>query len=178
MNTYYTEIQKCQAKQNREIYFNQGKELAKRNDPLHIKGCMLYWAEGTKSRNSFGFSNCEVEIHRLMISFLKQTFPKHFHKLKVRVNFYPSKTNTYESVQHFWCNQLGIERHQFNKHTDRSKYYASPKINKYPNGILSLGLNSTEIVQHIYGAINEYIGTNLYNVDSFQKNKKTSNRNV
>jgi hypothetical protein len=169
MNTYYTEIQKCQAKQNREIYFNRGRTQAKQNDPLHIKGCMLYWAEGTKSRNTFGFSNCEVETHKLMVSFLKRFFGDHFHKLKVRVNFYPSKTNSYESVQKFWCDQLGIELHQFNKYTDRSKYYTAPKVNKYPNGILLLRLGSNQVVQHIFGAINEYVGSDLYNVDSFRK---------
>ncbi|MGH3132336.1 MAG: hypothetical protein ACRDNY_01085, partial [Gaiellaceae bacterium] len=36
----------------RQPFQEEGRILARRGDPLHVAGCMLYWAEGSKSRNA------------------------------------------------------------------------------------------------------------------------------
>lgn len=38
--------------ERRRGYQEEGRERARSGDPLHLAGCMLYWAEGAKSRNS------------------------------------------------------------------------------------------------------------------------------
>src|SRR5687768_10778332 len=35
----------------RRAFQEHGRALARRGDPLHAIGCMLYWAEGDKRRN-------------------------------------------------------------------------------------------------------------------------------
>lgn len=34
---------------------DEGRRKAREGDPLHIAGCMLHWAEGSKGRNIFSF---------------------------------------------------------------------------------------------------------------------------
>ena len=162
MKTYYTTHQKEQASLTRQSYINSGKSQASKNEPLHTKACILYWAEGTKNRNTFGFTNCDAETHKLMVAFLRHYFPDQSKKLKARINFYPSASNTYENVKDYWMKELTLSAENFYNPTDRSKYYKQPKINKYPNGILQLQLGSTEIVHHILGGINHYIGKDIY----------------
>ena len=167
MKTYYTTYQKEQASLTRQSYINSGKSQASKNESLHTKACILYWAEGSKNRNVFGFTNCDVETHRLMITFLHRYFPEQSKKLKARINFYPSSNNTYECVRNYWMKELDLLIDNFYNPTNRSKYYKQPKINKYPNGILQLQINSTEVVQHIFGGINYYIGRDIYHSNSF-----------
>jgi hypothetical protein len=60
---------KCSNKYQSEKYANQRKKYQNlgrqeaNGDPLHIAGCMLYWAEGSKSKNVVGFCNSEVNYH-------------------------------------------------------------------------------------------------------------------
>jgi len=168
MKTYYTTYQKERATSIRQSYINSGKSQASKNEILHIKACILYWAEGSKNRNAFGFTNCDVETHRLMVTFLRRYFPEQSVKLKARINFYPSSNNTYRNVRDYWMKELDLSTENFYKPTNRSKYYKQPKINKYPNGILQLQLNSTEVVQHILGGINHYVGKDIYDGGSFE----------
>ena len=49
----------------------QGRALARRADPAHLLGCMLYWAEGAKSRNSVKFCNSDHEMVRTFLTFLR-----------------------------------------------------------------------------------------------------------
>lgn len=168
MKTYYTTYQKEQAKSTRQSYINSGKSQASKNEVLHIKACILYWAEGSKNRHIFGFTNCDVETHKLMMTFLRYYFPEQSKKIKARVNFYPSVNNTYQDVKDYWMKELNLSEENFYKPTNRLKYYKKPKINKYPNGILQLQLNSTEVVQHIFGGINYYVGKDIYHGSSFE----------
>ncbi len=36
----------------RAAWQEEGRSRARAGDPLHLAGCMLYWAEGTKGRNA------------------------------------------------------------------------------------------------------------------------------
>lgn len=58
----------------REHAQHHGRELARRGDPLHAKGCMLYWAEGTKKRNSVLFTNSDADMLELFLQFLRHCY--------------------------------------------------------------------------------------------------------
>src|SRR3954464_5698118 len=47
----------CRTK--REQYQMLGRTHAREHDPLHLAGCMLYWAEGSKFKNTLEFSNSD-----------------------------------------------------------------------------------------------------------------------
>jgi transcriptional regulator with XRE-family HTH domain len=55
-------------REERRAAQEEGRELARRRDPVHVAGCMLYWAEGSKRRNQLRFSNSDparLDITRL-----------------------------------------------------------------------------------------------------------------
>lgn len=162
MQTKYTDFQKERARLLRESYIHAGINEAKKNEILHIKACMLYWAEGSKQRNMFQFTNCDVNTHKIMILFLKKYFPTQITKLKARINYYSSQSLSYDDIKNYWKHELDLTDDQFIKPTDRAKYYKLPSTNKYPYGILQIQLNSTELVHNVFGSINQYIGTNIY----------------
>ena len=58
---------------NRVAAQERGRELAQQRDPLHLGGCMLYWAEGEKARNTLSFSNSDPDMVRFFVSFLRTT---------------------------------------------------------------------------------------------------------
>jgi transcriptional regulator with XRE-family HTH domain len=43
----------------RLLYQEEGRRLARRSEPLHVAGCMLYWAEGSKERNQLQLTNSD-----------------------------------------------------------------------------------------------------------------------
>src|SRR4051794_1234173 len=46
----------------RLTYQLEGRERARQSEPQHQAGCMLYWAEGSKERNSVVFANSDVNM--------------------------------------------------------------------------------------------------------------------
>src|SRR5215210_3912254 len=48
----------------RASYQQQGRAKAREADALHQAGCMLYWAEGAKSRNSLTLANSDPQMLR------------------------------------------------------------------------------------------------------------------
>ena len=58
----------------RALAQEEGRQLARRAEPLHIAGCMLYWAEGAKSRNQLRFTNSDPEMTAFFVRFLRTYF--------------------------------------------------------------------------------------------------------
>jgi hypothetical protein len=56
----------------REQYQQEGRIKAREGDLLHSHGCMLYWAEGTKSRHELKFSNADTDMMVTFIKFLRE----------------------------------------------------------------------------------------------------------
>src|SRR4051794_33828688 len=53
-------------------YQEEGRARAREDDALHMAGCLLYWAEGTKSRNTVCFANSDIAMVRFFVHFLRQ----------------------------------------------------------------------------------------------------------
>ena len=53
-------------------YQARGRETARGGDLLHLAGCMLDWAEGSKGRNQLRFSNSDPEMIRFFVRFLQE----------------------------------------------------------------------------------------------------------
>jgi hypothetical protein len=144
----------------RERYQREGRERARRGEWLHRTGCMLYWAEGSKSRNTVVFANSDVHMMRLFVRFLRECFAVDPSRLTVRLNAYTSNGLSIEEIQDYWLKALHLPRTSLRKHIV-NHYPTSTsgrKRNKLPHGVCCLKLGDTRIVQHIYGAIQEYGG--------------------
>lgn len=141
----------------RASYQEEGKQLAKLNEPLHIIGCILYWGEGAKDRNSCVIVNTDSNLLLKFKQFLEYYFPKS--NIKIKINCYQQPTLNQIDIENYWLNLLKLDRSKLNKTQFNNKPRSANKLStnlKYPYGMCTIIVNSTQIVQHIYGALQVY----------------------
>jgi hypothetical protein len=148
-------------RERRRSYQEAGRARARCGDPLHEAGCMLYWAEGAKERNSVVFSNSDLAMVTFFRRFLRDCFGSTAHDLTIRLNVYTSNGLSVEEIEDHWLTALELPRSCLRKHILNHHPTSSSgrRANKLPYGVCALRVRkSTRIVQHIYGAIQEYAG--------------------
>jgi len=126
-----------------------------------MAGCMLYWAEGSKQRNTLTFANSDVEMVRFFLTFLRDSFGVLPADCRVRLNVYTNCGLPLHEIERHWLRTLALPASSVRGHTLDSYPTSSSggKRNKLPYGVCSLTIaRSTHLVQHIYGAIQEYAG--------------------
>jgi len=137
-----------------------GRAATQRADLLHAAGCMLYWAEGSRNRNSIHFVNSDPAMILFFARFLRVCFEVSDEKIRVRCNLFAEGPAHQREVEQFWLELLGLPqtclcRSAVNVY---SKYSKKKRRNKLPYGTCRLAVHDTQLVQHIYGAIQEYGG--------------------
>ncbi|OFW72004.1 MAG: hypothetical protein A2Y55_04450 [Actinobacteria bacterium RBG_16_68_12] len=134
--------------------------LARRRDPLHVAGCMLYWAEGSKSRNSVQFVNSDPEMVRYFVEFLRTHFAVPYETFRLDCNLFADHLRRQRQIEQFWLDTLGFPASCLRKSKVNvySKYSQKKRCNKLPYGTVRVCVHSTHIVQSIYGSIQEYGG--------------------
>jgi hypothetical protein len=121
---------------------------------------MLYWSEGAKGRNTLKFSNSDPRMVGLFGRFLTESLRVDPAHIRLSLNFYTGNGLSVEAVESHWLELLGIPPGCVRKHTlDHMPTSSSGKArNKLPYGVCTLRVNSTRVVQHVFGAIQEYGG--------------------
>jgi hypothetical protein len=143
----------------RMAYQEDGKRMARKKDANFIAGCMLYWAEGSKNRNTLRFTNSDENMMRFFAGFLKNHFKVGDEDIGVTVRFYSSSGLSVDDVEEYWEGILGVPRRCFKKaEIDHDKRATSGQKIKYKYGICAVQVNDVSVVQKIYGAIQEYVG--------------------
>jgi hypothetical protein len=138
----------------------QGRAYARESDPLHVAGCMLLWAEGSRRRNSVEFTNSDPAMVAFFLRFLRACFGVPDSKVAVTCNLFADHVARQREIEQFWLDLLGLPRTCLRKSTVNvySKYSKKKRQNRLPYGTCRLKVCDTSIVQHIYGAIQEYAG--------------------
>jgi hypothetical protein len=135
-----------------------GRAIAQIDDPLHQAGCMLYWAEGSKSRNSLAFVNADAEMVRFFLRFL-QLLDVPDERIRLSVNVHLGNGLTLEEIEAWWLERLELPRSCLRKATVNRPSSASKGVRKpLAHGTARIAVNSTWLIQSIYGAIQEYAG--------------------
>jgi hypothetical protein len=147
-------------RQRRRTYQEEGRAKAHEVDPLHHAGCMLYWAEGAKRRNAVKLCNSDVHMVRFFRRFLTESLAVPAHTFRLSVHVYLGNGLSMGQIEQYWLRELGLPRSCVRKHQVNPLPTSSSgkKKNKLPYGVCTLSVNDTRIVQHIYGAIQEYAG--------------------
>jgi hypothetical protein len=146
-------------REKRLAYQEEGREKARERDPLHVAGCMLYWGEGTKNRSSVGFVNSDVSMMALFLRFLGETMQVSNEQITVYINAYLGNDLSPDEIKQYWLDALQLDRSALRKCRFNSQPISSQqKGRKLLYGTCSLHVHSTRLVQHIYGAIQEYAG--------------------
>jgi hypothetical protein len=120
---------------------------------------MLYWAEGAKNRNAVKLANSDPFLLRFFIRFLRECFDLPDDDFVVRINCYTTPERSVDVIEEHWSSMLGVPRSGFRKATVNHFPTSSSgkKSGKLPYGVCTVGVKrSTWLVQHIFGAIQEY----------------------
>jgi transposase-like protein len=144
----------------RALAQEEGRQLARQGEALHVAGCMLYWAEGSRSRNQLRFTNSDPEMVRFFSTFLRRYFHLRDGDLRVTCNLFADHIERQREIEQFWLDIVGLPETSLCKSTVNtySKYSKKKRQNKLPYGTCRLTVNRTRIVQSIYGSIQEYAG--------------------
>jgi len=151
-------VQAARRREERIAYQLEGRRLARHGNPMHAAGCMLYWAEGEKSRNSLRFTNSDPEMVRFFVAFLRSCFNASDEIIRLRCNLFADHESRRREIECFWLEVTGLPRSCLCRSTVNvySKYSKKKRSNRLPYGTVRIAVSRTKIVQGIYGAIQEY----------------------
>jgi len=143
----------------RRGYQEEGRRMAREKDVDFIAGCMLYWAEGSRSKNTARLTNTDENMLRFFVGFLRKSFGITDNDIGVTVRFYSKSGLSVDDVERHWSDVLGVSRGCFKKaEVDLDKRLTSGQKIKHRFGVCAVQTHQTCVVQAIYGAIQEYAG--------------------
>ena len=130
-------------------------------DPVHVAGCMLYWAEGSKSVSAVTFSNTDALMQKKFKEFLEYLkVPDE--KIKFVTYVHNTEGNaTHDECKIFWEEKLGISKDQIKVFDANDNRGDSKAKSRYPFGVGRLVVHDYTVVQRIYGGIERYIGAEI-----------------
>ena len=136
-----------------------GRMIARIDDPLHRAGCMLFWAEGSKKRNAVAFTNSDADMMELFLRFLRECYDVADERVCLSINCFLGNGKTLAEIEAWWLERLELpatclRKAIVNRPSSASKGVRRPLL----HGTARITVNSTRIVQTIYGAIQEYAG--------------------
>jgi transcriptional regulator with XRE-family HTH domain len=138
----------------------EGRRFARERDASYAAGCMLYWAEGDKARNQARLSNCDPDLLRFFVEFLRRHFDVRDDDIRVTCHLFADHVKKQREIEGFWLDTLGLTERSLCKSFVNVYSAASKKkrVNMLPYGTCRVGVSRTSVVQSIYGSIQEYGG--------------------
>ncbi|MGB7340773.1 MAG: hypothetical protein WBC91_17880, partial [Phototrophicaceae bacterium] len=147
---------KKDALKQRIAYQEAGRQRAREGSIIHLKACMLYWGEGAKGRNNLQFTNTDPHMLRLFMRFLRQEFNVSDSNIYLRIMHHTKDKQEINRIESYWLDWLNLSSDCTVKM--QVKEGTKSRKTRYQNGICAIGVSSTEIQHHIFGAIQEYLG--------------------
>jgi hypothetical protein len=137
----------------------RGRALAREPTRLHLAGCMLYWAEGSKGRNTAKLTNCDPDLVSLFVRFLRRCHDVSPERITLSVNCHLNNGLELADIEAWWLKRLGLPAASLRKSSVNRVSSASRwRRNVLVYGTASVSVHSTAVVQSIYGAIQQYAG--------------------
>lgn len=141
----------------RKSYQQQGREHARQNsNQLHMMGCMLYWAEGAKTRNCLNFVNSDSHMMKFYMRFLREGLGIANDQIIIHIICHTKDPNEVNRIERYWLDCLQLPDSSLRKTT--FKKGSDKRHNVLVNGVCSIRIYSTQLVQQVFGAIQEYGG--------------------
>ena len=135
-----------------------GRALAQLNAADYTAGVMLYWAEGSKSRNQAKMTNADPDLLRLWLDWL-EAWHCDRSEAKLTVNCFLGNGLSLREIENWWLEQVRLPATSLRKATVNRPSRASKAVRKpLLHGTASVVVHSTFVVQSIYGAIQEIGG--------------------
>ena len=121
---------------------------------------MLYWAEGSKRRNTVVLTNADADLVDVFVRFLPSYYAVTDDRVTLSINCFLQNGLTIEAIQDWWIERLDLPAFCLRTPSVNRLSSASKRLKGHilPYGTAKICVHSTLIVQSIYGAIQEYAG--------------------
>lgn len=160
------------AAKNKLIHQNRRKRLLEEKrtcyadvelspDSLALVGAALYWAEGSKGRNSFSFANSDPQMIELYIKWLTEILDIPKTDLVFSISVYLDCGLSYEEVVSWWSGLIGVPRAQFRPRRAPDPRPKKKKVKpekKLRYGILHIYVRNPQQHRAAYFALGEKLG--------------------
>jgi transposase-like protein len=151
------------AKQNQErarlkrlAYQAVGRQRAREGSPLFLAGCMLFWAEGAKTRNRIYFANSDPNMQLFFIRFLREELGVKDEDFTINIHCHYNDPEVVRRIERYWLDLLKVPDTCLRK--TQYKIGSDTRKNILVNGVCSIGVYSGELTHMLFGAIQEYAG--------------------
>jgi hypothetical protein len=124
----------------RRVYQREGRIRARRSEPLHIAGCMLYWAEGAKDRNQAALANGDPAMVEAFMLFLRSCFGLTSDDVTFNLNVYTGNGLTIDEIEQLWMKRLGLPKSCARKHT--VNHFPTSSSGRRPNKLRTVSARS------------------------------------
>lgn len=121
---------------------------------------MLFWAEGSRNRNTLRFTNSDPEMVRLFVTFLRDCFGVPNEQIRITCNLFADHAERQREIEQYWLNATRLPPSSLCKSTVNvySSHSKKKRQNKLPYGTCRVCGCRTRLVQSLYGSIQEYGG--------------------
>jgi hypothetical protein len=140
----------------REAAQQEGRDRAKLGEPLHRKGCILYWAEGAKHKSSVHLINTDPDMLIFFLRFLRESLNVLDEWVSIYIHCNTEDVQEHERMKRYWLYTLHLPPSCFRKVILKPK--SKHQHTAQDNGICTIQVHKTDLVMHIFGAIQEYTG--------------------
>jgi hypothetical protein len=144
------------------------------NDLLFKLGCMLYWAEGEKSKGVLRLVNTDPYMIKMFYKFLIESLL--VEKTKVKITIIIHEGDDMQKAERFWQDWLGISDLNMMPTRVKKNYVNSVyRKNRHCNGICEVRICNTEKAQIVFGAIKKIAGiedVNLWATNNYTNEYK------
>jgi len=108
------------ARELRREYQEEGRSLARERGASYATGCMLYWAEGEKSRTKVAVANSDPDLLAFFAGFLREHFAVGDEAMTIYCNLFADHVQRQQAIEAFWLRSLGLTRESLRKSTVNS----------------------------------------------------------
>ena len=143
----------------RKSFQLEGRKLAKKKEPLHIAGCMLYWGEGGKRRNEVCLANSDPNLLKFFKSFLDFYFNLEDSDYTINCKLWTDK-HSQSKIERYWLDFLELPESCLRSSTVnyQSRHSKNKRRGYLEYGCCTLNVCKSQVIQSIYGSIQEYGG--------------------
>lgn len=140
-------------------YQEEGRAKARENNPLHLAGCMLYWAEGAKSKSSgIAFANSDPNMLLLFMRFLREEMQVKDEIIRMRIQCHTRDPIEIKRIERYWLDLLDLPSCSLRKTLIKKGNPNAIRHNNFENGFCMVEVYRVRLLHHIFGAIQEYSG--------------------
>lgn len=98
----------ARARAQRLVAQAEGRAAVRSGDAVHAAACMLYWGEGSKSRNDVQLSNSDPAMVVFFAGFLREYFAVPDSRIRIQCNLHADNDQQVRDVENYGLQRWGF----------------------------------------------------------------------